>query len=312
MIYLCSFIFYPSATVSRFKAGTWIVYSLTIFLLCIFLFFNYLQIKAGHSLDFSFILKYQHIFYLSGFTMLPLPRTPDVWHLVISVYLLGLIAAILNWEAGKRPVRGEMVFCLSLLGIALFIYFQGRSHPNVLIIATWPAQLLFFIVCDVLLVLIKARRLPKVFMAISLPVLFFGLLTATTFLFNIPYLCKSAINRWHTMLIAQGETPIVRNLRFIQSHLYGRKEAVIMAPNQAVYYAESHLASPIKGPGASEILLHMDLNNFTKELLSNENNLFYKPNYIDNSLDPYLQETISLFRGISQSDEGMVLLEKKQ
>jgi len=308
MAYLVSLVVFPTRTINRKKAALYVLYAGSIFFICVLLFLLYLSLKSGHALDLSLILKYQHTFYLSGFAMLPIPRKPDVWHIVIACYLLGLLGAALNWIKGKRPLRWEMIFCLSMLGIALFLYYQGRSHPNVLVIATWPAIVILFVMSDLLFDLVRRRKIPPFFTVMCLPVLSFGLLVTTEFIVSTPMLFNTMVKRWEIMLTASKETAITRNVAFIKGSLHGGEEAVILAPNQAVYYAEAHVASPIYGPGAVEILLRADLEHLKQELLSSREKLFFKRDTVGNTLDPYLKKTISTYRVLSTSKDDMTLL----
>ncbi len=50
----------------------------------------------------------------------------------------------------------KIVFLLSILGVGLSSYFQGRSHPNILALVWWPCQLLLVLFLDDLLM-----RLPE-------------------------------------------------------------------------------------------------------------------------------------------------------
>ena len=87
-----------------------------------------------HGLQF---LRYQRLFYISGFGMLPMPFQ-GTWVAVILVYLAGLAYAAHAVATRQRDVRANMVFLLSILGVGLFTYYQGRSHPLVLVLAWWP------------------------------------------------------------------------------------------------------------------------------------------------------------------------------
>src|SRR6185437_4333635 len=49
---------------------------------------------------------------------------------------------------GDRAPRTSLLFLISVLGCGLFSYFQGRSHPMVLLLAWWPALVLLPILLD--------------------------------------------------------------------------------------------------------------------------------------------------------------------
>lgn len=308
MTYLFSFILFPTDKLTRKNALKFILVTVTLFISGIFLFLLYLKWKSGHPLDLSLIFKYQHTFYLTGFCMLPIPRSPDVWHLMIATYLMGMCGAVLSWIKKTRSVKWDMIFCLSILGIALFVYYQGRAHPNVLVIATWPAIIILFMFCEMIFNLVRAQKLSKIYVIFCFPVLLFGLLLSTEFLYSTPFLFKSMLKRWQIILIGSEETPITRNIAYIKQNVGDKKEVIIVAPNQSVYYAETHLASPINGPGAIEIFLTADMDKLNQALELNTENIFFKRDTVGNSLDPYLENTIKNYRVISTSQDQMSLL----
>lgn len=103
--------------------------------------------SAGAWPDFSLLFRSQFIFYAHGFAMLPMPW-PGTWMLVIAVYLAGLTYAALAHAQGWRGTRGRASFLISVLGLMLFSYYQGRSHRAVLILAWWPAFPLLALLLD--------------------------------------------------------------------------------------------------------------------------------------------------------------------
>jgi hypothetical protein len=105
--------------------------------------------------DFGEFFHYQRLFYVTGFCMLPM-EFPGTWMVVILVYLAGLTYAALALVADAGTVKAIMVFQLSVLGLGLFSYYQGRSHPYVLILVYWPSFLLMTFFLDDLLITLRA------------------------------------------------------------------------------------------------------------------------------------------------------------
>ena len=93
--------------------------------------------SAGEWPHYTLLFRSQYIFYAHGFAMLPMPW-PGTWMVVIAVYLIGLTLAGLAHAQGSCSSRARAVFLLSVLGLMLFSYYQGRSHRAVLILAWWP------------------------------------------------------------------------------------------------------------------------------------------------------------------------------
>lgn len=97
--------------------------------------------------DFRLLFRSQYIFYAHGFAMLPMPW-PGTWMIVIAIYLAGLTYAALAHAHGWSGARGRATFLISVLGLMLFSYYQGRSHRAVLILAWWPAFPLLALLLD--------------------------------------------------------------------------------------------------------------------------------------------------------------------
>ena len=104
-------------------------------------------IASGHWPDFAGLFAYQRLFYMRGFNMLPMVL-PGTWMLAVRVYLVGLARSLAAIAAGDRSPKPAIIFLISILGCGLFSYFQGRSHPMVLLLAWWPALVLLPLLLD--------------------------------------------------------------------------------------------------------------------------------------------------------------------
>ena len=119
--------------------------------------------SGGAWPNYSLLFRSQFIFYAHGFAMLPGMPWPGTWMLVIAVYLAGLTYAGVAHANGTGNPRARAVFLVSVLGLMLFSYYQGRSHRAVLILAWWPVFPLLTLLLDALLDQIGEiswRRLP--------------------------------------------------------------------------------------------------------------------------------------------------------
>lgn len=112
---------------------------------------------AGAWPDFTLLFRSQLIFYAHGFAMLPMPW-PGAWMAIIALYLIGLACAALDHAKGACTGRSRAMFLVSVLGLLLFSYYQGRSHRAVLILAWWPAFPLLALLLDALLDLMEQER----------------------------------------------------------------------------------------------------------------------------------------------------------
>ncbi len=267
LCYLASLIIFQTKSMSRTNALKLIVIALIIPMLVFLLFIGYLQLKAHSPLNLIDALKYQNIFYVTGFGMIPIARGFSPWQVICAIYILGLTVPIYGWLRGYREIRWDTVFYLSIMGLGLFSYHEGRSHTWTLIAISWPAFIISFIVSDCILRLVHIKKLPYVFSILCYPTTFFGVLLTVTFFNGIPTLYKHALSHWGAMLHAPV-TPITQNIDFIKSLVKGDKEAIIISPLQSIYYGETGLVSPVKGPGHIEILLQADYDSMVYQLIN--------------------------------------------
>jgi hypothetical protein len=246
--------------------GKAIVMHVCITIFVIVAFFSMLSLKSGMPLKFSWLFDYQKVFYSLGFMMLPMPRRIDPWMSVLGVYLLGLLASLHSWLINPSRKKADVVFYLSVLGMGLFFYYQGRSHVLNLVSVCWPSVIIAAILADTHLRAIRAGILPAT--QIFLPA------AAVSFFFICFYSFAS-----HGELMVAGvkrqfltrgvpEDPVVMSeLGFIKKYGAGKKECLILSKRQGIYYAESGLASPLKGPGFSEMLLNADQDRLIAQIL---------------------------------------------
>lgn len=127
-------------------------------------------LRSGSLPDFGEHVRYQALFYQAGFAMLPMPW-PAPWMVVVLVYLAGLAFAARSLAERSSCARAPMALFLSVLGVGLLAYYQGRSHPAVLLLAWWPCFLLLTLLLDELLSMRRAwwpRPLPAGIAALAL------------------------------------------------------------------------------------------------------------------------------------------------
>lgn len=89
--------------------------------------------RSGSWADFSAVLGFSKIFAVYGFYMLPLPREGLYWT-ICATYLACLFVAIVRWWRADADslYTGLLVFA-AVFGCGSFMYYVGRSHPDVLV-----------------------------------------------------------------------------------------------------------------------------------------------------------------------------------
>ena len=220
-------------------------------------FLGYLLWKADRPLHLVWLVEYPRIFYSLGLMMLPLPHRIDPWMSVLCVYLLGLFRSLSAWRRSAPTVRDDVLFYLSILGLGLFVYYEGRSHVLNLVSVCWPAILVVAILADEVLRAVRARVLPMGYLWSPIASVALLLLAGSSFAVGVPRLFTEAVRQYATRRVP--EDPVVQSeLAFIKAHAERRRECLILSKRQGIYYAETGLASPVAGPGLIETLLKSD------------------------------------------------------
>lgn len=109
--------------------------------------------RTGQFIQLSDVFYAQSIFYQSGYYMLRMPFV-HLWIVLILIYAVALVKAMKNFHflrndsSVERNPFGTMYFFLSVLGLGLFSYYQGRSHDYVFVVACWPGFVLLTLFAD--------------------------------------------------------------------------------------------------------------------------------------------------------------------
>ncbi len=227
-------------------------------------------LKSHQPLQLHRQFEYQKLFYGLGFAMLPLPKQIHPWMSVLGVYLLGIIISSAAWFQNKKDsIRVDLILYLSLLGIGLFIYYEGRAHVANLITVCWPALMVMLIATDCTIKKIREKNLAFTQMAIPIAAIGFLLLCSVNFIAHVPKMFHDMKYVFKTRQVIYFPY-IASELAFIKQQAQSKHECLILSKRQSIYYAETGLASPIKGPGLVETLLKSDEEHFMTELFKGQ------------------------------------------
>ncbi|KKK54304.1 hypothetical protein LCGC14_3086090, partial [marine sediment metagenome] len=234
---------------------------ITIFCAVFLTYMIYMKFRYGAFPDLIKFFEYQSIFYKYGLAMIPM-KAIHPWNAVVLIYIIGLIYGVNYLISNNMKERGKIVFFLSILGVGLFSYYQGRSHDYVLPAVWYPAIILLIIFVDDLWRVIRKQGKKDV---VSIAV-FTGLFYLFTSALASMIVSLPVLNA--TGPIAQlkpVETPVARAVDFIIRQMGDEEEAVILSFNAGVYHLMSKTSSPIKAPSVSELILKEDyarINNY--------------------------------------------------
>lgn len=276
------------------------------------LFLVYLRVKAGAEIDFSEWVKYQKIFYLTGFGMLPIPHQIDSWNGVIGIYIFGIVAGVMYHANGLRSSVSDSIFYLSIMGVGLFTYYQGRSHDIVLSFVLWPAIIISICFADSVLRKSRAGSIPVKYVYTIAPVIILSLVIAMKCLLHAPALTRMIYQEAYMLYKHSDDSEFHSNLAFLKGKLQKSTSVVIIDPGQSVFFGELGLASAIPGPGMIEMLLVEDRAEYIANILNGaEPNVFIKVLSNDSIPEPYLP-LLQKYHVTSISQYGLAALKRNE
>lgn len=231
-----------------------------------------LQAQADWKTPLHQTWEYQKLFYQTGFMMAPMPLAPHPWWLVIAAYLLGLGFGIRQIVTGTCSHHARHCLFLSVLGLGLFTYYQGRSVDFNLMNASWPAMILGFAFADRLLRSIRAGLVPKGACWATLPIVYLGVMAAIMLPPALARVWNFGSSQWRMALAptaGEQNDPASRRVAFIRNAVGKDPDCVILADYQAVYFVETGLRSSLDAPGLSEIFFTDDVGMLRSGLVRN-------------------------------------------
>lgn len=113
----------------------------------ILLIFMITFFRTGQLIHLSDMIAGQFMFLGSGFYMLPM-KFFHPWMLLILIYFFALAKSLRNMafvrvqNSKYSKTKSSLYFFLSVLGLGIFSYYQGRSHDAVFILIIWPGIIL--------------------------------------------------------------------------------------------------------------------------------------------------------------------------
>lgn len=235
------------------------------FIFCLASMCLWLTLITQGAVNWTWVFEYQHIFYRLGFMMLPMPIYHFPWMSIMGIYLLSLLVATQIWAHHPQSKTAELLLFLGLLGLGLFVYYQGRSHVLNLISVSWPAITLLAILSDRTLRGVRAGLLGRSHLAHPIAGLSVLLILSGVLLTGIPRMLEQARGPFESRNEYADEV-VSDELAFIRREATPGEKCAILSLRQGLYHAATGLASPLSGPGYVEMLLLRDRDNLIAQL----------------------------------------------
>ncbi len=245
-----------------------IVFAIIGMVLTIALYMLSIKLIYGNYPDFKMLFSAINVFSMIGFNMLPLTTSLHPWMLVALIYVVGLAYSAWHFIEKRYTYKSCMVFLITVIGIACFSYYQGRSH-NWNLLAVCPyAFILLAIFADELLTIIKKHKI--FYIPFSFIVFILGFSVFQT-LYNYKPITDLVNEEQNKAEFLAENQDILRNGGFIKENTTERERVLILtkAFYQGLYYNLSKTASAVN-PGLSDLFLKEDNDRIVNWIKNNQ------------------------------------------
>jgi hypothetical protein len=218
-------------------------------------FIVYLGIKSGSLIDIRNFIIFQEVFSVTGFAMIPIPAPPDLWTIhALFLFAVLVFCTLRTCSDGQRDRELELAAFVAVLGIGLFVYFVGRSHPLALKPIAWPSIFLFYFLLDKSIQSSKTRLAKSVF---GLAMVISAALPAAFLVSVAPSVIKVARSTRNAP--SEDNRAVLSDIDFIRSKTFPAEPVAIIAIDQGILYGHTGTTAAIEGPGVAEMIRRVDL-----------------------------------------------------
>ncbi|MGX1305309.1 hypothetical protein AB7M35_000029 [Amorphus suaedae] len=212
----------------------------------------YLLLKSGIEPTLTSLLRYQRLFALSGFAMIPLSGPSEYWVLVMTTFLLVFfVAASAAFKGTERDRALEAAAVLAFMGVGLMLYYFGRSHVFVLRLVAWPSCVLAFFLAS------RALKTPSALQR-TLVAATIGLIAAVPFSFAVRNRAQPEFI-YGEMHRRDSPDSIMADVEMIRRFTTPGERVVILGLNSATLYGGTGTLPALAGYSHPERLLKIDM-----------------------------------------------------
>jgi hypothetical protein len=272
------------------------------------LFFLYTLLKSGTYPNFGLLGLYQKLFF-SGYFLINIPPLPHVWGLVILIYLAGLLYSV-RALFFLPTEKSKIIFFLSVLGLGLFSYYEGRSQDLALIGTLFPAVLLLTIFADQLLESVKNNIQPFGNIAVLIIFLFIIYSAPVSLLVLMPKIIRTG---WSGLVsLNKSGTDFSRSIKFVEENSRAGEKIFIVAKNkEGIYYGESKTISVMDLPSSTELVSKADFAEVVNFLKQNTTTKVFADIKNPASVDEEINLTLKNYYTVVKTGGDLGLLIKK-
>lgn len=230
-----------------------------------FIIFIITYLRTGSIIDIKSLIASQTFFYKDGFNMIKMSLKKP-WIVLIYIYLIGLIISLkkLYFMSSEKRIlfnRYAIIFVLSILGIGVFSYYQGRSHDSVFVGVIYPGTILIGVFTDILLEkisLVKAKKYQiSNMLIVCINIVWLSLLATTT----IYSLVTDGTIKLHF------NKELLKNVTILEDFSeYDTSNLEFITDNESLYYDKYNIKDTKKIPAKVDLFSYKDCEKIMKFL----------------------------------------------
>lgn len=261
--------------------------------------------------DYASLFSMLMVFSQLGFFMLPMPLWHP-WNLFFIVYLFGLMYAIKSVYNKQYSPKTNFIFLLTIVGIGMFIYYEGRSHNFNLYNVSYPFFMLLTIFADDLFGIYDKYK--KRIYLIPLTMILFLLSISPISLLATKKIEPSITKKDAKRIYNQTDRPrISANTLFIKENTHPKEKVFILSSlkYQCFYFEGSKTRSAVN-PTIVDISLKEDLLHWQNVLLDSAFSIFLDPGSFYYTHFSDITATIAASAEVEKTNEYMAMLKKKK
>jgi hypothetical protein len=265
-----------------------------------------IHVFYGNYPDINLILQSAKFFSSLGFFNLPMsPLHP--WYIFISIYLIGLLLAVMALIEKKVDGKKSLIFFLSILGIGLFRYYVGRSHTLTFFAMYHYIFFISAIFADELINLVK-KRISILYDILLVCMLLF--ISHSVFDIGINYdkIWKLTVERKQSLAKTENSV-MARRINFIKKHTHEHEKIIIISIGASILLSESATYSAFN-PGLVEMFYKVDYERLLATLSNKNYKVFLSQNFkVDYAIG--IRTTIESHYDLVDQESGLLFYEKK-
>jgi hypothetical protein len=238
------------------KPAAWMIGALVA---VIMLFLIATKVHSGSWPDMNNFSKFQKIFYISGYFMLPMAFI-HFWNLPALVYFICCIYCVYHLRKSETNDNPVLAY-LFILGCGLFTYFQGRSYDSSIDVVMYPAIIILTILCGKLASYINGKGKLKLHESVAMFLIPFIFIAdgASSMLYYTPSIQSFAESNAFDEHKQQEDALAVR-MNFIKNNIPAKDTVLILAKDyESYYYAGGDYYNPLNMAGSTEMFFRSEL-----------------------------------------------------